>query len=67
MITSNDEDRKNAVPRSKGLLARAVSFNETNAIEEQDGVFSINKNLLVENVEMDPFFKDLVDTVLRQK
>ena len=55
-----------------GLLNRALEIERhnaarKNAIVENDGVFSIQKNIETSGVEQDPFFKDLVESVLNIK
>ena len=48
----------------QGLLARALSMSEPQAIVEEDGIFSIQKSLETSGVELDPGLKSLVDSVL---
>lgn len=64
MLNDNIKSLQNIKSQTRGLLAKAMDYNTSNAIEESDGVFSINKNLECNNVEVDPYFKSLVDTVL---
>ena len=67
MIEPRTVDVNVKTPQKRSLLSKAIDWNSNNAIEEEDGVFSINKNLEYKNIELDPYFKELVDTVLNKK
>ena len=67
MPDNNSPEAKANIPQKKSLLSKAIDWNSNNAIEEEDGVFSINKNLVCRDIQLDPYFKELVDTVLNKK
>ena len=48
-----------------GLLNKVLKANSTKTIVEEDGIFSINKNLETSGVQQDPELKALVDSVLK--
>ena len=65
MTENFDQENNIKSSQKKSLLSRAIDWNSNNAIEEEDGVFSINKNLECSKVQLDPYFKELVDSVLK--
>ena len=48
-----------------GLLNKVLKANSTKTIVEEDGIFSINKNLETSGIQQDPELKALVDSVLK--
>ena len=48
-----------------GLLNKVLRANSTKTIVEEDGIFSINKNLETSGIQQDPELKALVDSVLK--
>ncbi len=56
---------KNNTSVSQGLLKKAIIYNSENAINEKDGVFSINRNIGTSDIELDSSLKELVDSILQ--
>ena len=64
-----DEIIEEAVPEKKTETQMkentANDLHSAETIVEDEGIYSISKNLSFNNVEIDPSFKNLVDSVLR--
>ncbi|MBP5250869.1 MAG: hypothetical protein J6Z17_00475 [Treponema sp.] len=56
---------ENKTALSHGLLKKAIIYNSENAINEKDGIFSINRNIGTSEIELDSSLKELVDSILR--